>query len=343
MTRRKKRTLLALGSCTLVVLTAVLGCPRGSGPRLDEERPTVLEGHHFPVQTLAFGPDGQTLTSVACYLGATHSGVEVAIWDVQTGNRVVQHHEYPGALRSLTLAPGGQRLAATVQDQYVVLWDVLPWCERARLVVPALYGNSITLSDDANQMATTDFRDGVTVWDIDKGCAQSSCKVQVGASLAFAPGGTILAYGAADLHVWLGNPATGEAIGVLRGHERPAFALAFSPDGRLLASGDYGGTVKLWDVATKTLRATFTEARDEVVALVFSPDGQTLAVAVESAVQLWDVATGKRVAHLEGHQGKVRCLVFAPDGTRLASGGYDQKVRLWDVTCYQARKADCRQ
>jgi WD40 repeat protein len=59
-------------------------------------------------------------------------------------------------------------------------------------------------------------------------------------------------------------------------------------------------------------------------------DGGTLAVAVGRVVQLWNVTTGNLVARLEGHEGKVRCLAYAPDGTRLASGGHDRTVQLWD-------------
>jgi WD40 repeat protein len=345
MTRRKKRTLLALGGGTLVVLTAVLGCPRGTDPRTAEDRPTVLEGHHLPVQALAFGPGGDTLTSAAYISPAIQTGVEVAVWDVRTGNRVAQHHEYPGALRFLTFAPGGQRLAATVGDREVVLWDVWPWRERARLALPGLFGSTIAFSDDEVQLATTDFLDGITVWDVANSRTRSSCKVQVVSSLAFAPGGVLLACGAKDCTVWLWGPATGEEVGCLRGHERPVYTLSFSPDGRLLASGAYSGAVKLWDVAARELRATLTvsEDRDEIVALAFAPDGRTLAVAVDQVVQLWDVATGCLLTRLEGHAGKVKCLAFSPDGTHLASGGYDQKVWLWDVARYQTRNAHSRQ
>jgi WD40 repeat protein len=345
MSRRKRRILPVTGLLAVSLAAVLISClqlrwkpPSGGGfPSL------TLQGHSFPVQALAFGPDGITLTSVECDLGVTHAGVEVAVWDVRTGSLVTKHLEYPGPLRCRpALALDGRRLAATVGedatagDREVVLWDVAPWRERRRLAVPELCGNMIDLSDDLAQLATTDYRNGITIWDTDQGRARSACNVKWAVALAFAPGGTLLACGATDFNVWLCNPATGEAIGALRGHERCVYGLSFSPDGRTLASRDSCGAIKLWDVAAKTLRATLLEAedncfRDEASAIVFFPDGKMLAVAVDRVVQLWDVAAGKLVARLEGHEGKVKCLAFSPDGTRLASGSYDLTVRLWGV------------
>jgi WD40 repeat protein len=43
------------------------------------------------------------------------------------------------------------------------------------------------------------------------------------------------------------------------------------------------------------------------------------------------VTAGAETARLEGHSGPVWTLCVLPDG-RLASGSYDNTIRLWDVT-----------
>ena len=42
------------------------------------------------------------------------------------------------------------------------------------------------------------------------------------------------------------------------------------------------------------------------------------------------------LSYLRGHEAAVRCLAVTPDGARLASGGEDQTVRLWDVPARRA-------
>src|SRR5260370_16522764 len=37
------------------------------------------------------------------------------------------------------------------------------------------------------------------------------------------------------------------------------------------------------------------------------------------------------VATLEGHTGEVNKVVFSPDGRRLASGSWDQTVKVWNA------------
>jgi WD40 repeat protein len=49
----------------------------------------------------------------------------------------------------------------------------------------------------------------------------------------------------------------------------------------------------------------------------------------DGSVKLWAVATGEELACLQGHTRAVMALAFAPDGHRIASGSYDQTVRIW--------------
>ena len=41
---------------------------------------------------------------------------------------------------------------------------------------------------------------------------------------------------------------------------------------------------------------------------------------------------------LEGHTGRVTIVVFSPDGTMLASGSWDEAVRLWAVATGELRQ-----
>ena len=44
-----------------------------------------------------------------------------------------------------------------------------------------------------------------------------------------------------------------------------------------------------------------------------------------------DAITGNRMAVLSGHTGMVRCVTFSSDGGSLASGAWDNTVKLWDM------------
>ena len=126
--------------------------------------------------------------------------------------------------------------------------------------------------------------------------------------------------------------ATGEELLALAGHNHFINSLAYAPDGRTLVSGDGDGVVKIWDVPTGTERAELPKYEEEITALTVSSDGQILAVASGPNVELWDVTKATLIAKAPPHAGKVKCLAFSPDGTLLASGGYDEAVRLWDLS-----------
>ena len=107
-------------------------------------------------------------------------------------------------------------------------------------------------------------------------------------------------------------------------------ALALSPDGRCLAVAS-GIGVWLYEAATSRALALLP-SENPVHSVVFSVDG-TLAAGLDNGqVALLEVETGERIATLRhADWGLITSVVFSADGTRLASGSWDQVIKLWDV------------
>jgi hypothetical protein len=133
-------------------------------------------------------------------------------------------------------------------------------------------------------------------------------------------------------------------------------ALAFTPDNKkIIVSGHHELTV--WDLASSRLeKRIYTRAR-RALAMVFLPDGK-LAVAggrpgEEGDVRIYDIhgGTNRRdagpsgVVVLDGVHDKtvlvkqlldaddeVLCLALSADGKKLASGGCDRLVHVWDLS-----------
>jgi WD40 repeat protein len=67
------------------------------------------------------------------------------------------------------------------------------------------------------------------------------------------------------------------------------------------------------------------------VQVAFSADGKILAASRGKVIYLWETATGREVCRLLNPTADVTALAFSADGRTLASTGYEDKVRLWEV------------
>lgn len=135
--------------------------------------------------------------------------------------------------------------------------------------------------------------------------------------------------------------------------------VAFSQDGRLLAAATTGHQIGVHDLASGREILRLAANRGFLVdQIAFSPDGRLLAAAMMETragidltamtadmnmssiytfvLRVWDIsnpsARAREMHSLTGHASSITALAFSPDGKRLASGGYDAQVKLWDVS-----------
>lgn len=117
--------------------------------------------------------------------------------------------------------------------------------------------------------------------------------------------------------------------------QRSIQAVAFSAKAQLIAVGRHGG-VELLNPVTRAVVRKLGGFKGKVNAVAFSPDGAAVYGAggeagIVGVVQSWKVADGMALQRFEGHLDAAYALAVAPDGRMIATGAYDQKIRLWDA------------
>jgi WD40 repeat protein len=198
-------------------------------------------GHHAPVRSLLFTPDGKQILS---------GGLDkvVNVWDLEGPRPTLAAtfrppiwRGYAGGIYAMALSPeveGPGRRVLAVAGHGV-------GSRRGNIGLFHFPGsNAVKTGDHFAELISDDPRN-----DDPRNPQAATGHANTVMSLAFDRRGTYLASASMDGTARIWNWRTRRSTAILRGHQGAINALAFTPDGTRLITGGRDGVVRLWDIA----------------------------------------------------------------------------------------------
>jgi WD40 repeat protein/transcriptional regulator with XRE-family HTH domain/energy-coupling factor transporter ATP-binding protein EcfA2 len=255
--------------------------------------------HDSEVASVTFSPDGK-------HIATTSRNGSVKLWDAKTGQSLLTFKGHIGSVDSIVYSSDGKRIAATSSTSggfTAKVWDAITGEELLTLSGHTDFVTSVAFHPDGTRLVTTSIDGSAKVWD------------------AF----------------------TGQELLTFSEHGDWVLDAAFNPDGKRIATYGQDGFVRIWEASSGEELLVLPFEKDARFGekarfgrLTFSPDGLRVAMTGPGNnanwVNMWDATTGK-VLFLGnlGHIGPPLDIAFSPDGRLAATGGIDQKAKVWDT------------
>ncbi|MDX6396220.1 MAG: hypothetical protein QOJ73_7283 [Streptosporangiaceae bacterium] len=303
----------------------------------DPRRPALLgrllAGPAALVTSLAFSRDGTMLA-------AGSQDDKVWLWNISQPARPVRAAPLTGAtdwVNTVAFSPDGTSLAAGSSDDHVLVWHLATRAPAASLPHPQPVTSLVW---DGGRLITGDADGAVRNWALPAPVLLAGGPVN---SVAFSPGGGMLAVGSQDLELW--NPSRRTMTAAAKAPGTFINAVAFAPGarshgGRALAAGYGDGRVQLWQVTsggaeTPLGQPLLASSHGLAEFVTFSRNGRLLASAGDDGtVRVWSVSDPRRprlLTTLNDSVNYVFSVAFSPDGRTLAAASGDNLTRLWDI------------
>lgn len=287
--------------------------------------PPTAYPHPIPVLALAFNPAGTELASSGYH--------EVLIWDVADTKLVRRIRSLPQRIQALEYSPDGKILAIAsgtpgrIGQTYLVEGENLRPVHMAPDLVLA-----VAFSADGATLATGAADNAIRLFEVASGKLKFKTEQHADwvMGLAFHPASNLIVSASRDKTARIINTVTGELEATYQGHSDGVFAAVFSEEGKHAYSAGRDKKIHVWDI--KEGKKTGDVAVDgEIYRLVLHGKDLFACGSDKSVRQFRAADKPELIRTLTGHQDVVYAVAFNPATRRLASGGYDGEVRIWNT------------
>jgi Planctomycete cytochrome C/WD domain, G-beta repeat len=298
-----------------------------------------------PISALAFRPDGLELA-----IGGYH---EVTIWEPSTGKLLRRLSGLPQRTQGLAYNADGSLLAVAGgtpgESGELALVDLKE--EKPPQIVASasdlLLG--VAFSPDGSLVGCAGADRAVRVHEV--GSGKELCQVKQFADwvtgVAFDRDGQKIAASSSDKLVKVFEARTGKLLTTYMLHGEPVLAIAFDLDSNKAVSAGADRKLHVWDPKViaaedgtaalledrfkKELSSKMIEGFNDDVLDVAIAKGNVFSASADGKVRQHELKTSKLLRTFEGSDDWAYAVAVDPEGKRLAVGGFDGTVRVYEV------------
>jgi eukaryotic-like serine/threonine-protein kinase len=326
-----------------------------------------LTGHDARVWAVAWSPDGAQLAS-ACWDGSIKTwdaktarelltirnenkrlyaiawnkdatllatageSDSVWIWDATTGKLVQRLDVHEVGVRGVAWHPSENRIASAGMDATIRVWDLNDPRHPMTIKGHGNWVNKVAWHPDGSRLASVSNDRSCKIWNTRDGSRVANLEGHSEGVLGicWSSDGRTLATCGEDQTIRVWNTNNEKAVAALRGHTRKVTAIDWCNGIQQFVSCSDDGTVKFWSAAPQDETPRF-HVDGPVNDLAWSPDGLRIAESNGTCpVKLLD-PSDRHSPIVFGKELSSHSVSWDSNGKRLASGGSDSTVHVWNV------------
>ncbi|MFH0843367.1 MAG: caspase family protein [Bacteroidota bacterium] len=216
---------------------------------------------------------------------------KVIVWDADSKKPLLLLKGNTSDILSLALNPINNNIAGGGKDGKIIVWD-----QSGKILINLIGHDSEIIAVSYN-------------FDGTKLISASSSEVKVWDGSNFNPAGTI-------------RPESKSV---------KAVSVSCNLDKVAVVTGDR--TVEVWNADSRIKESNLPGSNHDILAAEFSPDDKYIALGGrDGSLSIVRLSTGETAKEItDAHEASLAELKFTSDGSKLITGGYDGRIKIWNL------------